>query len=85
MAYVKTVWVDLSPPYVTADNLNHMETGIKDAHDAIAIINASGTTASRPTPAYVGQQYFDATLGKPIWCKQCTVPVIWVDAAGTTV
>ena len=47
-------------------------------------ITASGTTAQRPTPAFVGQPYFDTTLGKPINAKSIN-PVIWVDCNGVTV
>lgn len=46
----------------------------------------SGTTANRPKTADynldVGYQYFDTTLGKPIWHKGYDV---WVDATGTIV
>lgn len=41
--------------------------------------------ATRPIPKYIGQPHFDTNLGKPIWCKQYTPSVIWVDATGTTV
>lgn len=44
-----------------------------------------GITAQRPTVGlYLGMQYFDRTLGKPIYCKQVSLPV-WVDATGVTV
>lgn len=44
-----------------------------------------GATASRPTKApYVGWQYFDTTLGKPIFVKTLS-PVAWVDAVGVDV
>ena len=42
-------------------------------------------TAYRPTAPILGQMHFDTTLGKPIWCKQTTPSVIWVDSTGTTV
>ncbi|WP_175502224.1 hypothetical protein [Cytobacillus oceanisediminis] len=42
----------------------------------------SGTTANRPSVNEVGFQYFDTTLGKPIWYKGSGV---WVDAVGTSV
>lgn len=42
----------------------------------------SGTTANRPTSVTAGQEYFDTTLGKPVWLKSVGV---WVDATGTTV
>lgn len=43
-----------------------------------------GETAVRPTEPKVSECYFDTTLGKPIWCKSLS-PIVWVDAAGTTV
>ncbi|WIF20472.1 hypothetical protein SEA_BERKA_8 [Arthrobacter phage Berka] len=45
-------------------------------------VSASGTTAARPTDATVGFEYFDTTLGKPVWLK--TAPSAWVDSAGVT-
>lgn len=43
----------------------------------------SGPTADRPNPApYVGFEYFDTTLGQPIWAKTLTQ---YVDATGTNV
>lgn len=40
----------------------------------------SGITASRPTRnMYVGKQYFDTTIGKPIWWNGS----IWVKSDGT--
>ena len=42
---------------------------------------ASGATAARPTGLYVGQPFFDTTLGRPIWWNG----TIWVDSAGTGV
>lgn len=43
---------------------------------------SSGTTAQRPNiDLFVNQQYFDTTLGKPIWWNGS----VWKDAAGTTV
>lgn len=44
-----------------------------------------GTTAQRPTAPVLYQQYFDTTLGLPIWCDQVTPSVTWVDATGATV
>ena len=45
----------------------------------------NGTPQSRPTPIAVGDNYFDTHLGKPIWCKQISPSIIWVDATGVTV
>jgi hypothetical protein len=50
-----------------------------------------GPTAARPGPevAYVGMQFFDDTLGHPIWASSVTpvgvTGVTWVDATGSTV
>ena len=46
----------------------------------------SGTTEERPvTNIYVGLQYFDTTLGKPIWIKWADGSGTWVDADGNEV
>ena len=44
----------------------------------------SGPTANRPSPSFVGQPYFDTTLGFMVWVKQI-LPIIWVNAAGVQV
>lgn len=45
----------------------------------------SGVTALRPTKSlYVGRNYFDTTLGKPIWIQSLN-PTVWVDATGAAV
>ena len=44
----------------------------------------SGSTSNRPVPSFVGQAYFDTTLGFMVWTKQIS-PAIWVDAAGVAV
>lgn len=41
----------------------------------------NGATIDRPAPVQVGHQYFDTTLGHPIWYDG----VQWVDATGTAV
>lgn len=55
----------------------------------LAPIGASGITANRPadssrTQLYIGQNYFDSTLGKPIWVKSRN-PTVWCDATGASV
>ena len=48
-------------------------------------VGQSGSTTNRPSNGlYVGLQYFDTTLGKPVFLKQVSTPV-WVDATGTVV
>jgi hypothetical protein len=41
----------------------------------------SGTTENRPTTTFKGFQYFDTTLGKPVWWNGAN----WVDSNGTVV
>lgn len=45
---------------------------------------SSGPTSGRPVPTFVGQPYFDTTLGFMVWASQIS-PSIWVDAAGVSV
>lgn len=52
-------------------------------------VGSSGATANRPLgstarPLYVGQPYFDTSLGKPIWVKSMN-PTVWVDATGASI
>lgn len=50
--------------------------------DEIDILrSAAGTSAERPSFPRVGFQYFDTTLGYPIWWKGS----VWVNSSGTTV
>lgn len=47
----------------------------------ITVAPLGGTTAARPVTPAQYTEYFDTTLGLPIWY----VGVVWVDAAGVTV
>jgi hypothetical protein len=54
-----------------------------------APLGNNGTTAQRPTgtaaqPLYIGQDYFDTTLGYKVTIKSLN-PTVWVNGAGTTV
>lgn len=45
-----------------------------------------GTTAQRPTKnLYVGQPYYDTTLGLPVWVHQVSPSIIWHNGAGAAV
>lgn len=49
-------------------------------------LGGNGTTAQRPTTGlYVGLQYFDTTLGLPVFVKTVGPPVVWVNGAGSVV
>lgn len=51
----------------------------------IVAMQQSGITADRPASlVWIGRQYFDTTLGKPVYVLSVN-PVVWVDSAGTTV
>lgn len=46
--------------------------------------SSSGPTTSRPTQnLYVGQFWFDTTLGLPVWVKTAGAVPVWVNATGT--
>lgn len=48
---------------------------------AVNFVIQNGVTANRPATPVIGSEYFDTTLGIPIWYNGTN----WVDAAGTTV
>jgi hypothetical protein len=61
------------------------ETGAGNTGWKYMMIEASGTTANRPTTnLFIGRPYFDTTLGKPIAIKSLG-PTVWVDGVGTVV
>jgi hypothetical protein len=54
-----------------------------------APLGSNGTTARRPVPSpqlalYIGQMYFDSTLGYPVFIKSLN-PTVWVNGAGAVV
>jgi hypothetical protein len=52
-------------------------------YDLARVLGNNGTTANRPTSnLYVGQDYFDTTLGYKITIKSLN-PTVWVDGGGT--
>jgi hypothetical protein len=56
--------------------------GFNNAVIANVLVPNAGSTADRPTiNLQIGQQYFDTTLGLPIWWNGTD----WIDAAGTVV
>lgn len=78
--------MSLSPPpnqIVLQDANNkvndHWQEFFTFVFKAIQAIQASGTTAQRPTKGlYIGRVYFDTTLGFPIWYNGSN----WVNSAG---
>ena len=74
------------------DNVTGVVTG-QTADIPLSVLSAfilgaaatAGPTPGRPSPpGFVGQGYFDTTLGFMVWAKQ-VLPPIWVDAAGVSV
>jgi hypothetical protein len=50
----------------------------RSANAIFALFAASGPTSARPTASFVGQPYFDTTLGCPVWWNGTG----WVNASG---
>ena len=77
------------PPMVLRDNsLATLQQAINDIANEFSFVTAAinypsnGVTSARPTmQLQVGDQFFDKTLGKPIWWNGAH----WVDATGTQV
>ena len=44
-------------------------------------VNLNGTTANRPSGAVPGQQYFDTTIGRPVFFNPNSS--VWTDGAGS--
>lgn len=62
--------------------LQNLDAIRRSANAIFGLLTASGTTAARPAaPAFVGQPYFDTTLGYPVWWNGAT----WVNASGAHV
>lgn len=54
-------------------------------HLWVSVETGSGPTGERPTKnLFVGKQWYDETLNKPIWLRSVR-PTVWKDAAGVTV
>ena len=52
----------------------------------VKALGQNGATATRPTIGlYVGQAFFDTTLGFPVWVKTSGPPGVWVRYDGTVV
>jgi hypothetical protein len=52
----------------------------------IASLVQAGSTLSRPTKGlWIGRQYYDSTLNKPIWVKEVRPVIVWIDASGAVV
>lgn len=54
--------------------------------NVVRATSSSGPTTSRPTTnLYVGQFFFDTTLGIPVWVKTPGSSPVWVNATGNPV
>ena len=55
------------------------------AHVSLSSIRQSGPTSERPTSVlWIGRQYFDTTLNKPVYLSAVN-PNVWRDASGAPV
>ena len=65
-----------------------VQNWISNVSQALQAVTQSGATASRPTAAstkrWIGMQFFDTTLGKPVYLKS-VAPDVWVDGSGAAV
>jgi hypothetical protein len=62
---------------------------LESLYRVVAPLGTNGTTAQRPIgtqqlPLYIGQPYFDSTLGYPVFVKSLN-PTVWVNGAGAVV
>lgn len=58
---------------------------LNELYGVVRPLGGNGPTTQRPTSGlYVGLQYFDTTLGKPVFLKTVS-PAAWVDATGASV
>lgn len=93
-----TTFVNLRANQATELSWNQVDSNFSTLAGAIDSVAAAvsavgyqgGTTAQRPTTTTLPgvilyQSYFDTTLGFPIWCKQVSPSIIWVNAAGVVV
>lgn len=59
---------------------------ISSAHRVINAQGSAGPTTNRPTSGlYVGQRFYDSTLGYPVWVHQISPSIIWHNGAGAAV
>lgn len=63
------------------------QTFFSNAYRILLALTSSGATTARPTQnLYIGQMYFDTTLGLPVWLKSYSAgAAVWVNASGTPV
>lgn len=56
------------------------------AQNILQATSSSGPTTARPTAnLYVGQFWFDTTLGYPVWVLTPGASPVWVNATGAVV
>ena len=67
--------ITLIPKEISGDSYNQFYA------EKIEFNQRCGDSTVRPTNAEIGTQFFDATLGKPIWWDGTS----WVDSTGTSV
>lgn len=79
------------PTSGTQDANGNLTTGWNSwfnwVHQLVSAMRQSGTTAQRPTTGlWIGRQYYDTTLGYPVWVHSITAGVVvWHNGAGAAV
>lgn len=77
--------MSLSPPPTTGKTNAPWAAWFQQLWTLVVALGGNGATAARPLKnLYVGLQYFDTTLGKPVFV-QSLGPTVWVDATGAVV
>lgn len=74
MAYTKKTWVKGSTP-LSAENFNHMEQGIADAHSSIAQLNSDKISGDIKKLSWGGNelQCIVANIGE----NKVYIPIMW--------
>lgn len=61
--------------------LQNLDALRRSANAIFALFTTSGPTTGRPaSPSFIGQRYFDTTLGFPVWWSGAH----WVNSTGAT-
>lgn len=79
--YVKTLYPDYANNELVIQSYNKVKESDVPLSSKITPKYEIGSTSLRPTSIYIGFQYFDTTLNKPIWWTGTK----WIDATGTSV
>lgn len=75
----------LRAPPIVSEMKSELTAWFAALHFVVNGITQSGATATRPTRGvFVGMQFYDTTLNKPVFASAIN-PIVWRDAAGVIV